>query len=260
MNAEFGQKRESNNNLFFAEWENDAGKFQFHSQLELYFVLDGEMEVLIGDRKRLLRKGEMSFATSYMPHGYSTPSHSRSAALIIPTYLCEEFLALTKGRTPTDPYIIDADDVEELYSLAKELGTAEMNSLRRQGYIYLILGKIYSLLEFEETTRPLDSSLGSQMLFYISSEFRNGITPADVAKRFGYSESYLCRHFTSTFGITPLKYINTLKLKNAVMLLHEKRHSVTYCALESGFTSLRSFYRLFRSTLSCTPREYLEGL
>ena len=49
MQAEFGIKRESNNSLFYKEWQNDKGVFHFHSQIELYFVNDGEMIVSVGD-------------------------------------------------------------------------------------------------------------------------------------------------------------------------------------------------------------------
>ena len=45
MHAEFGLKRESDNSLFYKEWKNDNGIFHFHSQIELYFVDEGEMEV-----------------------------------------------------------------------------------------------------------------------------------------------------------------------------------------------------------------------
>jgi AraC-like DNA-binding protein len=33
--------------------------------------------------------------------------------------------------------------------------------------------------------------------------------------------------------------------------------TVTAAALESGFQSLRSFYRAFQAEFGCTPREYL---
>ena len=59
MKAGFGLKREMNNKLFYNDVKNDNGVFHFHSQIELYFITDGEMEVSINDQRRILKKGEM---------------------------------------------------------------------------------------------------------------------------------------------------------------------------------------------------------
>lgn len=47
-----------------------------------------------------------------------------------------------------------------------------------------------------------------------------------------------------------------VRLKNALMLMHEGKHTLTYCALESGFNSVRTFYRAFSEEFDCTPKEY----
>ena len=90
--AVFNVNRERNNNLFCRSYKNDWGVFSFHSQIELYFIDEGEMEVWVGDQYKLLKAGEMSVALSFEPHTYHTPVSSRSSVLIIPQYLCEEFV------------------------------------------------------------------------------------------------------------------------------------------------------------------------
>ena len=92
MQAEFGLKRERQNRLYHCEYENDKGAFHFHSQIELYFVDDGEMEVVVGNHQRTLTKGQMSVAFSFDPHAYKTSHQSRSSVLIIPPHMCEEFV------------------------------------------------------------------------------------------------------------------------------------------------------------------------
>ena len=41
--------------------------------------------------------------------------------------------------------------------------------------------------------------------------------------------------------------------------LYDKKHDITYCATESGFSSMRTFYRVFREEFSCSPRAYLQA-
>ena len=54
-----------------------------------------------------------------------------------------------------------------------------------------------------------------------------------------------------------IKYLTIVRLKNALMLMYEKKHSITYCALESGFSSVRTFYRAFSEEFACSPKEYI---
>ena len=47
-----------------------------------------------------------------------------------------------------------------------------------------------------------------------------------------------------------------LRLRETVLLMRAGKMSITACALESGFGSMRSFYRAFREEFGCTPKEY----
>lgn len=258
MQAVFNAKRESDDSLYYKDWENDKGVFSFHSQIELYFVREGEMEVFVDDCHAILGKGEMSVALSYVPHGYRTPAYSASSALIIPTRLCEEFIHATKNKRVANPLIRDPATVEKILSLFGALRRDNINEIERQGYIYVILGIVMDALEFVDTPRPLDTSLASKILFYVNEHYKDGITPSDVACALGYSESHISRYFKEKLGITLCKYLTIIKLKNAVTLMHERKHSITYCAIESGFNSMRSFYRAFTEEFACSPKEYLQ--
>lgn len=257
MHAEFGLKRESDDNLFYKEWENDKGSFHFHSQIELYFVDGGEMEVTVGDLSKRLEAGEMSVALSFVPHGYSTPQASSSAALIIPTRLCEEFVNEIREKRAKNPFITDKATVERIRRYIKELTREGVNNIERDGYIYVILGILMDSLSFEKTKEPLDSALSSRILFYVNENFSSELSLGTLAAHFGYSESYISRYFKARFNVTFNKYLTLIRLKNAVMLMHEEKNSITYCALESGFSSIRSFYRAFYSEFGCTPKEYI---
>ena len=57
MNPMFNLARERNNNLFYKSYKNDSTVLQFHSQIELYFVDRGEMEMWVNGHYKLLRAG-----------------------------------------------------------------------------------------------------------------------------------------------------------------------------------------------------------
>lgn len=259
MHAKFGEKRESDNTLFFHEWKNDKGVFQFHSQIELYFVLEGEMDAFIGDRYRRLSAGEMSVALSYTAHGYVTPESSRSAALIIPTYICEEFVKATSEKRAHDPFICDKERVREMYALAKKIADPGTGEIEKKGYVYVILGRVLDALELVGEDESVETGFLPRLLTYVGRNFTEDITPESVSRLFGYNQSYVSRAFKQYFGIGLKKYMTLTRLRNALMLLHDGRHDITSAALDSGFGSTRSFYRAFREEFGTTPKEYLEN-
>ena len=104
MKAEFNIEREKQNLLFYEESINDAAAIAFHSQVELFFVDEGEMVATVGDQQKLLKAGEMAISLSFESHAYYTPEKSRSTVLIVPTYLCPEFIEETGGKHTKNPF------------------------------------------------------------------------------------------------------------------------------------------------------------
>ncbi len=260
MKAEFGIIREKNNKLFYKEYQNDKGVFHFHSQIELYFVEEGEMEIYVNNQGRIVEAGEMSVALSYDAHSYKTPTSSKSSVFIIPLHMCEEFIKSIEHKRVTNPFITDKEVVLKIKSLIQEVDIKSTNEIKTMGYIYLILGLIMENIGFETTQDLHQPDLSSKILLYINENFTKDISLATLASEFGYSESHLSRYFKSYFNISLNQYITVIRLKNALMLMHEKKNTLTYCAFESGFGSMRTFYRVFFNEFGCSPKEYLKKM
>lgn len=254
----FNAVRERDNKLFYKSYKNDKTVLQFHSQIELYFVDGGEMDFWVGGHYKRLSGGEMSVALSYDSHAYKTPLASESSVLIIPPYMCEEFINATKGKKATCPFITDKATVEKIKECYKEIKRPDIGRIEQLGYIYVILGIVMENVFLEVTGEGDDPTLSSKILFYINENFKNGVTPSQIAAHFGYSQSYISRYFKSCFNITLIKYLTIIKLQNAIMLMREGKHSATYCSLESGFSSMRTFYRAFYNEFGCSPGEFLK--
>jgi len=258
MHPEFGIAREEKNYLYYMEYENDSGAFHFHSQIELYFVEEGEMEVTVNNRKTMLKGGQMSVSLGYDAHAYKTPEHSRSSVFIIPAFMCKDFLSAVAGKKVSDPFITDVNTVKKIREYILQLLSHRENSIMVSGLIYIILGTIMESISFEKSDKPADTDLASHLLFYINENYKRDISLDVLSREFGFTKSYISRYFKDCFGIGITRYINILRLKNAVVLLEEEKNNITYCALESGFNSLRTFYRVFSEEFGCTPKEYIK--
>ena len=259
MQPRFNIERDRENILFHRSYKNDFCLFQFHGQIELYFVDEGEMELTVNGESAMLTAGEMSVALSFSPHIYRTPVASRSSVLLIPRDLVEEFVKDARGRRLTCPFIRDKAVVAELKELYNRLADGGVSTITRLGILYTMLGKITDTVGLVDAAKPAETDLGLKILFFINENYAKGITPSSVSTHFGYNQSYMSRYFKSCFGITLSRYITTVKLRSAAHMMLDGRLGVTHAALESGFSSMRTFYRTFAEEYGMTPKEYIDS-
>lgn len=259
MQPLFNMKREKSNQLISYNYTNDWCTLQFHSQIEICIIHEGEMEMFVDGKQKTLKKGDISVALSFVPHAYKTPVHSRSSIIFIPANFCEEFSGMTEGKRLVTPFISEPDTykrMEHYYSLLHEDG---INEIKRRGIIFMILGTISDAITLENHDNPTDTELVSRILFYINENYKNEISISQIAKHLGYSQSHISRHFKSCCGINLVRYIGLVRLRQAVMLMHEGDRSITDCILESGFSSNTTFYRTFKNEFGCSPKEYMKN-
>ena len=261
MQAIFGIGRERDHNLFLADYRiRRADTFHFHSPVELVQVTRGTLEVWINGKQYILQEGEAAIATSYQTHVYNSVNEEGALAtvLCIPTELCEDFITLSAGKR-LSTHIRDKKTLKKISFALLALHDRDLNAVEQRGYVGMLLGAILHHTETEAEGEELNSSMLSKALLYINDNYKEDISLASISAALGYSSHYVAKQFRTCFRITLGQYITTVRLKNAVILLRNNKMNVTDCALESGFSSTRTFYRAFFSEFKCTPREYIKS-
>lgn len=257
MQAKLNLDREIRNSLAFGISAPGAPvSMHFHSQVEIYQVRSGEVEVIVNGNRRVLHAGEISVALSYDAHSYKNLGKTEIFYLIIPTDYCGEFTRLLSGRRAICPFIDDAQTVKTVSEAADKLMRG-CNELTERGLIYEILGAVLDKIpQSNEPSSEAQYGFSPEILIYVSEHFREELTLSSVARSFGYNPSYLSRRFREIFGISFIEYLTMIRLREAVLLLSRGKKSITECALDSGFGSMRSFYRAFSDEFGTTPKEY----
>ena len=240
MQANLYLKREIKNTLEYGRLHSPSFYLHFHSHLEIYVILSGEMEIIINSHRKILHGGEISVALSYDAHSYNTAKSSEVEYLIIPTTYCADILPLFEKKRLPSPFIDDPKVFEVVCDSLKKILSGS-NEILERGYVYVILGAILDCMISEEVHPSADSRIRPDILIYINDNFRRKLSLTSLAKHFGYNPSYLSHSFHDTFGISFGKYLTLLRLREAVMLMRKGDMSITECALESGFSSMRSF-------------------
>lgn len=76
---------------------------------------------------------------------------------------------------------------------------------------------------------------------------------------FGCSYGHLCRLFHSTFGLSPLTYVNHLRIERAKRLLPHGDLEIAEVARQVGILNPAYFSRLFRKITGQSPSEFIQA-
>ena len=91
---------------------------------------------------------------------------------------------------------------------------------------------------------------------YIDEHLSEDITLDELARTVHFNKSYLIVRFKETWGISPMKYVNYVRIERARELLATTEKSITDIALEVGFSGIHYFSRYFKARVGITPQEY----
>ncbi len=259
MDARFYIKREYQDDLFCNKNYVTTSHLNFHSPLEVWVVLEGRLECWINGNRKVLCQGEMIIAFSYDTHGYRALEEKTLIwTLIVPLSLCGEFREEMDQKQVVDPVIRDAAVFERVNQALEEMKQTDDKMIKR-GFLYVALGTILNALSLEERQERVDQQLSTQLLCYLKKNFKEELSLQTTAEALGYHPAYLSHYFTEVFHTSFSRYVTMLRLRESVLLMQEGK-SLSECAYESGFGSLRTFHRVFRKEFQCTPKNYIKQI
>ncbi len=91
---------------------------------------------------------------------------------------------------------------------------------------------------------------------YIQLHLNKNLTVAELAKRINQSQDYFSKQFLIHTGQRPLNYIHEKKIERAQYLIATTNESFLEIALDTGFSNLPHFSKIFKQIVSLTPGEY----
>lgn len=95
-------------------------------------------------------------------------------------------------------------------------------------------------------------------LHRIANEFSTDLSVEELAKDCNMSVSYFRKNFTDIVGVSPLQYIQQVRLNIAEHLIKTTDKKIAEISQEVGFRTLSSFNRLFRQHFGYAPSSLRE--
>ena len=142
----------------------------------------------------------------------------------------------------------------------KLLNCYHSSSLNARTECMSILYGIYSILQQDAHKKYLGKNKenkAAEAMRYIDENFTlPEFSISLLAEKIGMSEVYIRKLFKAQYGISPSKYLISIRLENAKKLMKYPFLTLEECALQSGFSSLQYFCRLFKKETGISPGKY----
>ncbi|MCC8138113.1 MAG: helix-turn-helix transcriptional regulator [Clostridiales bacterium] len=91
------------------------------------------------------------------------------------------------------------------------------------------------------------------------TDYQNEHNVTNLAASCSVSRYRLCREFAQYYGLTPVKYLNSVRLAHGRTLLETTNLRVHEIASRVGIDSVTHFIHLFKASTGMTPAAYREG-
>jgi len=157
--------------------------------------------------------------------------------------------------TPEDPVvpIRRPDRVKLIYDNLFEK-TARIDLPAKMECLSLLYD-LFSLLAQEKTNASKNPHV-SRALEYIHGNYNRDIQIPELAELVHLNSNYFTKLFKQEMGITPIRYIQTVRFEKARHLLKYTHLTVAEIAGQVGVSDTLYFSRGFKAFCGCSPSEY----
>jgi AraC-like DNA-binding protein len=251
---------------------------------ELLYVHQGEAATLIGNQRYRLPAGKLIFIPSGVYHRNEVVSSPDAIFLGIHFDFFDELdiqtdagVIVNEGNIETDkfgaeaipeaPFVpLSANPVYTPSLLCIQLMEQLVHefSLRSPGYTLicksLILHILGLLLRTQTEQSPANLIIHNEQIVAIalqieaapSESWTNGL----LAKRLNLNEDHMSKMFKKIIGMPPGEYIQSIRLREARLLLRETNLPITEVGRWVGYEDIHYFSRLFRKSQGNSPSDY----
>lgn len=125
-----------------------------------------------------------------------------------------------------------------------------------QGILLLLISRFLNDKNFKQNAPQSTPSKILDTMSYIQLHLDKNLTVAELAQRVNQNQDYFSKQFFIHTGQRPLNYIHEKKIERAQYLIATTTKSFLEIALDTGFSNLPHFSKIFKQIVSLTPGEY----
>lgn len=242
-------------------------KIHFHQNIELIYVLDGEMRLTIGDEQYDVKTDDVVIINTNKKHLY----HSEGEVLIgyfhINLKKLSSILNTNQILFWCNSVIDKNDEYDKLREIAKQIFNqyfekSEQNNIYLMSLYYQLLNILVSnfLVKNDDKRflkqKDIDEERVAQIVNYINENYFRSLSLNDLSEKLFLSIPYLSKYIKKKLGSSFIDYVNNIRLFHAVEDLLYTDKSIVYVSFENGFANTTAFSVAFKKAYHMTPSEY----
>lgn len=245
--------------------------WHYHREMELTLFTAGRGTRFVGDHIGVFETGDLVLLGENLPHYWHTEGASSGISVQWcfpknhPFWSFPENLTLVRlFEEAGQGFHVSGGLAQRVANLMRDL--CQQTGSAQLGALLNLLGCLssggggemqpLSIRSFALSSgRPHQQAI-SDVVRYLLAHFRENIRLEDVVKLSGMSRPTFARQFKKHAGRTFSEFVNELRLQAACAALSQNTRSILEIAMESGFSQISFFNKIFRKFLKCTPREY----
>lgn len=158
----------------------------------------------------------------------------------------------------------DAPSTKEIFETIRRLQKETVEEKREyelfiKGYVDVLLGLLYRggiLHNIEENYNKSALQKIWPAIEFIDKNYQNKLSLEQLSATLNLNREYFCRIFKEATHVTPVDYVNFVRIWKAENLLTSTDHSILEISMEVGFSSVSYFNRVFKKQKKVTPSAY----
>ena len=235
----------------------------FHDYYVIGFIESGERSLSGKNREYIVEPGDLLL---FNPRDSHTCEQTSSTPLdyrcinVPPETMCKAAFEITgKEYLPSfSPTVVFRSDQVPLLRELHKIIMEEERDFRKEEIFFFLLEQLIEEHSEKETERPRpeESREIGIICSHLERNYMKNITLDELSELTGLSKYYLLRSFTKQRGISPYRYLETIRIDRAKKLL-EKGVLPIEAALQTGFTDQSHFTNFFKKFIGLTPKQYM---
>lgn len=250
----------------------EAYPAHWHTPIEILMPLKNTYEITCKNETFILQEGDLLFINSGVIHSLSATEGER--LIFQADYsLLHNVTDIESVLSNIPPALLvtkeNAPDIHDrLHELMLDIHREYFSdSILASAAIYYKLLEMLVLIGRKHTGEGMKSDITynkqkeytAKFIYvcqYIQEHCTEDLSLDDAAGLAGFSKYHFARLFKDFTGSSFYKYLNQKRIVHAEKLLVDSEISITEVALQSGFSSLSTFIRMFKIIKGCTPTEF----
>ena len=216
-------------------------------------LLEGELEITVGDNTEMMRAGQCAIIFPYKSHKYYSKMQNKARIFLFSQAIMPDLYKTIRGKLP-DKCVFTPEESSLSFLKSRLIDTESISIYDIKGVLYSLIGDFFK----QRTLVPSSKSaiLPEGIMNYIIEHLSEEITLEVLAKSLGYTPQYLSGIINNIFDMNFSKVVACVRVDKARRLLRETDKTRTEICYECGFGSERSFHRQFKEITTRTPEEY----